>query len=326
MRYDRRMPTLTHTLYAALWDLFCIISIVGIWPRFIEPSLLRTTRLTCKVPQLPPALHGFKIVQFSDLHLNNGLSDHFVKKLVAAINRLAPDLIVFTGDFLCYGKLENALKLKSMLNTLDAPHGCFAVLGNHDYAECVSVNADGDYDLIDPTTPPLKKAFKRIFDSVILTGKITDRARQVPFNQPLMELLKETKFKLLHNETVQVPVGEAKLNICGLGEYSMGRSIPSEAFLNYDKSHPGIVLLHNPDGAPSLKNYPGAIILSGHTHGAQVNLPWIRKKFTLLEHPQFVRGRHLLDENKQLYVNRGVGSVMPFRWFAPPELLLLTLE
>ena len=65
--------------------------------------------------------------------------------------------------------------------------------------------------------------------------------------------------------------------------------------------------------------------MCGHTHGGQVNLPWFWKKFTLMENPQLKRGLvRMLD--KWIYINRGVGSIMQFRWFAKPEILLLTLE
>ena len=51
-----------------LWDVACAVSIVGIWPRFIEPNLLRVTRLTLPIRNLPSTLLGLRVVHFSDLH------------------------------------------------------------------------------------------------------------------------------------------------------------------------------------------------------------------------------------------------------------------
>ncbi len=145
------------------------------------------------------------------------------------------------------------------------------------------------------------------------------------YNEVLENLIKKTPFKLLKNESKRVPIRNSFLNVTGLEEYVTGKFNPSQAFQNYDKNYPGIVLAHNPDGVPSLLNFPGDIILCGHTHGGQVNLPWLWKKFTLMENPELKRG--LIKKNGQwIYVNRGLGSVMQFRWFAIPELLFLTLE
>lgn len=321
----------THSISHRLWDIFCFTSIVGIWPRFIEPKLIGTTSLNLPIHNLPSALNGFKILQFSDLHLNPEMSDHFLEKLIKKIDFLQPDLIVFTGDFLCYSRMIDPARLGALLKRFHAPYGCFAVLGNHDYDECVSINAKGEYDIIQPVSSSLGRAFSRLNETVHLTKTITERAKHVPMNKELLDLLEKTPFKLLHNASVTIHVNletavqDAKLNLTGLGEFMLGKFDAEAAFKNFDKNYPGIVLLHNPDGMPHLKNYPGDVVLCGHTHGGQVNLPWMWKKFTLLENMQFKKGLKKIN-GKWMYINRGIGSVLPFRWFSRPEILLLTLE
>jgi len=309
-----------------LWDLFCFISLAGIWPRFIEPRLISTTRLSLKIDRLPQNLKGFKILQISDLHFNHQSSEIFYHKLVKKCEALKPDIITFTGDFLCYSKPEEMDKLKSLLQRFHAPYGCFAVLGNHDYASFVSINNQGDYDVIQPpTSSSLFRGLSRLTKSITITKKVTEAAEKTSFHPELMQILMETPFTVLHNTTATIPVRDTKINICGLGEYCLNKANMVEAYNHYDKNYPGIILLHNPDGAPHLKDYPGDLILSGHTHGGQVNLPWMWKKFTLLENINFKKGL-VKVHNKWLYINRGLGSVLPFRWFSQPEILLLTLE
>src|SRR5436190_24086743 len=89
-----------------LWDIWCIVSIIGIWPRFIEPYLLQITQCTICLPSLPKSLTGLKIVQFSDLHFHGNFSNRFLRKLTRKIHETNPDILVFTGDFLCYSRLE----------------------------------------------------------------------------------------------------------------------------------------------------------------------------------------------------------------------------
>ena len=309
-----------------LWDLFCATSLIGIWPRFIEPNLIFTTHLSLPIPNLSKDLQGLKILQISDLHLNTYTSNAFLAKLINKCQILKPDLIVFTGDFICYSNLEESTKLKSLLDQFYAPYGCYAVLGNHDYASFVSINDEGDYDMITPPlSSSLSRAFQRLIESKTLTKKTTERARNISLHSGLISLIQTTPIKLLHNETKILSIASAKLNLCGLGEYTLKKNDAVQAFKMYDNRYPGIILLHNPDGIFSLTNYPGDIVLSGHSHGGQVNLPWMWKKFTLLENMKFKRGLKK-EGDKWLYINRGLGSVLPFRWFSPPEILLLTLK
>lgn len=308
-----------------LWDLWCMVSVVGIWPRFVEPHIHATTHLTLRVLRLPKGLSGLKVLQLSDLHLHSAVPDFFLKRIIAKVKHLSPDIIVFTGDFICHSLVGDFHRLQRVLSSFNAPYGCYAVFGNHDYHDYVSTSKSGDYDVIDGDSSALIKGWRRLFTTTTLTKKITPRASRVPLHEELMSLLKQTPFKLLHNCTELVSVKGCMLNLCGLGEYTLGRFQPEMAFQNYDPRYPGIILTHNPDSVPFLKAYPGEIVLCGHTHGGQVNIPGLWKKFTLLENGHLKKGLLRVD-NKWVYINRGIGSVMKFRWFSIPEILLLTLE
>jgi predicted MPP superfamily phosphohydrolase len=308
-----------------LWDAWCIASVIGVWPRFIEPRMLTVTRLELRIPALPPGLKGLKLLHLSDIHFHSGMSAAFLQRVSTKILSLQPDIIVCTGDFLCYGHLEEQARLLEFLKSLHAPLGCFAVLGNHDYASRIGLNARGDYDIAKADERALiAQGFYRLFSNPHISGKATDEVTSMPPHADLVALLHASPFVLLHNDCRQVIVGSGGLNICGLGEYSCGKTLTQAAFEGYEKRYPGILLLHNPDGVPLLREVPGDIILCGHTHGGQVNLPWIWRKCALMEHPQFKQGL-VPFFNKWVYINRGLGSIFPFRWFAPPELLLLTL-
>lgn len=309
-----------------IWDLWCACSILGIWPRFIEPRLLCISHLTIRIPHLPAEMQGLKILHLTDLHWHRHFSHTFFSRLIKKIHQLKPDIIVFTGDFLCRSQLEEPHILLSFLSKLKAPFGCFAVLGNHDYSRFVTVNATGDYDVEPKTTQStIGKGFRRLWRKVKLSKQRTAAVSHVQEHASLIKLLQQTPFRLLNNETCQVPIGKSLLNICGLGEYTLGRLHVEHAFRHYDSHYPGVVLVHNPDAVPHLEGYPGQLILAGHTHGGQINLPGIWQRFTCLENPRFKRGL-LKEKGKWIYVNRGIGSVMKFRWFSPPEIALITLN
>lgn len=314
------------SLSTFLWDLWCVISIVGIWPRFIEPKMLAVKRKTVAIPNIPPQLKGLKIAQFSDLHLNLGMTDRFIEKIVRKIREWEPDILVFTGDFLNRASLEDESRLKQVLNSFPiAKHGNYAILGNHDYDRFVSINADGEYDVLEDRGSPISKGMERLFSKSKLQKRWTERVAGLMPHKDLVRLLKDTPFQLLHNETIQIPIQDSFLNLTGLGEYLARRLDTGKAFEQYKKKFPGIVLVHNPDAIPDLLKEAGEIILCGHTHGGQINLPLIHKKITVMEHPQFKRGEFYLN-GKWIYVSVGIGSIMTFRWFAMPEIVFLTLK
>lgn len=306
-----------------LWDLWCLVSLIGIWPRWLEPRTLFTTKLKVAIH---PDLKGLKIAFFSDLHLNEKTSARFLKKIIRKTSRFKPDLVVFAGDFLCYSRLHSKERFQSFFNSFSAPLGCFAVLGNHDYSESIGFNEQGDYDVYLPAKQSfIVSGFKRLFNRMVPSGVHSERLSALTPHAELVAMLKNTPFKLLHNQTVQREYQGVAFNITGVGEYTANKCAPKAAFENFKQSAPGIVLAHNPDALKSLRDFPGDLLLSGHTHGGQINLPWIWRKLTILEDMRHKKGL-FIEEGKNIYVTRGVGSVFSFRWFSPPELVFITLE
>lgn len=309
-----------------LWDLCCLCSIVGIWPRFIEPKLLMSNMVTLKIKGFPKELSGLRILHFSDLHLHPGVSDRFLAKICAKAALCAPDIVAFTGDFLCRGALLEPERLRSFLNAFpQGRYGNFAVVGNHDYDPPVTLSPEGIYQIQRQSRSHLRQATKILLGRSKTPCGMALEVQKPQIHKGLLQILADSPFQLLHNETRQVQAGEGAINLCGLGEYSAGRCDPLSAFSSYDTSLPGLILTHHPDSVSLLNGYPGHVILAGHTHGPQVNLPLLGKKLSPMEHSQYRKGMVRLTD-KWLYVTRGVGSLFPFRFFSPPELLCLTLN
>lgn len=310
-----------------LIDLLAAFSVVGIWPRYIEPRLLKTTQLIWNLPPLASHLHGLKIVHLSDLHFHKKVSKNFLEKISRHVRRLRPDLIIFTGDFLCYSHLEDSERLSSFLCSLEAPLGSFCTFGNHDYAQYVSLNRQGVYDLMSPPSPfaGVLRGMRALFFPQKGGSKVSEKVLAIRLHDQLCGILSKTPFRLLENRTVTLPIG---LNLSGLGDLALGRCSPQTAFTGYDPQFPGMVLSHNPDTLPLLFDYPGDWILSGHTHGEQIHLPWpkwgreLSRKLTRLENQQYTRGLFTVGD-KKIYVNRGLGCHKPFRLFSPPEICLI---
>jgi len=307
-----------------LWDLFCVLSVIGIWPRFIEPELLFTTHHTINIPQLPRDLDGLKILHLSDLHFTHATSPRFLHRVAKKIKKARCDLIVFTGDLITYSRLENKELLQHFLSEMQAPLGCYAILGNHDYAQYTSMTLDGQFQTIRNPSSSIVRGFSQLLSIEFADEKASCVSDEIPLHEEVVSLLKASHFKLLHNETVHIGRTYNWINLTGLGDIMPRQCSPQQAFRNYDMNTPGVILSHNPDSFELLESYPGNLYLFGHTHGAQVNLPYIWKRITPMKNSHFKRGLfHYKD--RYLYINRGIGAPCTFRWFSPPEIAILQL-
>lgn len=89
-----------------------------------------------------------------------------------------------------------------------------------------------------------------------------------------------------------------------------------------------IVLSHVPAFGHDTLSSLADLILSGHTHGGQVRLPYVQPFYLPRFSSPFVAGLYPVTEKRiPLYVNRGMGtSLLPVRFLCPPEIALLQLH
>jgi predicted MPP superfamily phosphohydrolase len=97
----------------------------------IEPHHLVVERLTIRLPNLSPAVDGFRIALMSDHHLFPFTPRELVEQAVEQANALHPNLILLGGDYVC-ADVESIRDLAPMLGRLNARYGVFAVQGNYD--------------------------------------------------------------------------------------------------------------------------------------------------------------------------------------------------
>lgn len=100
---------------------------------WMEPRWLAVERVTITLPRLPRAFEGFTVAQLSDLHLGPVVAPEHVHAAIDLALGLRPDLIALTGDFVSDLRHGEAGQLREALRRLQAPHGVFGVLGNHDW-------------------------------------------------------------------------------------------------------------------------------------------------------------------------------------------------
>lgn len=100
----------------------------------IEPYWVEHVHLPLPIKNLPPEWAGRTLVQLSDIHAGNRFDYSYIIREFQAVQALAPDIVVYTGDFVSYETEEQFGQLAEVM--AHAPLGKLgsaAILGNHDY-------------------------------------------------------------------------------------------------------------------------------------------------------------------------------------------------
>ncbi|WP_077617654.1 metallophosphoesterase [Bacillus sinesaloumensis] len=141
-------------------------------------------------------------------------------------------------------------------------------------------------------------------------------------------LMKQTDFTLLMNTSREVILNDSTITIVGLDDVMLGRPDFEQAFQNVDSSRFTILLAHEPDIAERAAKKGAHMQLSGHSHGGQIQLPFVGPLITPPLGSIYYEGDHIIGPNKMfLYVNRGIGTTrLPLRFLAKPEISVFTLQ
>jgi len=97
-----------------------------------EPYILSVEHQPIYLAKLPKQFDGFRIVQLSDIHHGPFSSREQIERAVDTANRLKPDIIALTGDYISKER-HYAPGCAEMLGKLRARYGVYSVLGNHDH-------------------------------------------------------------------------------------------------------------------------------------------------------------------------------------------------
>lgn len=252
-------------------------------------------------PNLPKAFDGFKIVQLSDIHAGSFARTKPIENVIVEINKLKPDLILFTGD-LVNNIADEMRDYRAIFARLSAKYGVMSVTGNHDYGDYIPWNSEIEK----------QENFKR-----------------------LINVHKEMGWDILMNENRIIEKSGDKIAILGVENWGAKMRFPRygilpSAYAGTEAIPFKILMSHDPShwDAQIRPQFPDIdLTLSGHTHGFQFG---IESKVLKWSPSQWVykQWAGLYKEGAQyLYVNRGFGFLgYPGRVGILPEVTLIELK
>ena len=248
---------------------------------------------------LPEAFEGFKITQISDIHSGSFDNAKKVQYGVDLVNAQGSDVVFFTGD-LVNNKAEEILPWIETFKKINAKHGVYSVLGNHDY---------GDYMRWE--SPEAKK--KNM--------------------QALEKAQKQMGWDLLLNQSRFIEKDGQRIAVIGVENWGSGFKQDGDlnkALTDVSEKDFKILMSHDPSHwEAEVLPHPFKIhlTLSGHTHGMQfgIEIPgWIKWSPVKWRYKQWAGVYQ--ESDQRLNVNRGFGYLAYHgRVGIWPEVSVITL-
>lgn len=265
---------------------------LGVHAAFVVPRDLRLSEHRLDVADLPPEFDGYRIAVLADFHHGPQQPAARAERAVALANAQAPHLAVLLGD---YGTSEWAARELSRRWY----RRMFAQLG-----------------------PVLRGLQAR--DGVVAVIGNHDYYASAGETRAWLESL---GVRVLRNEALALGSPEGALRLVGLDDLEEGTLDAGIVAQLVAGNTPTLVLSHHPDGVRYCRHPSVRAVLSGHTHGGQVVLPWIGAPVTRSEvcHAAQPAG-WVPNAFAPLLVSRGIGTQIPLRIGSTPEVILLTLR
>ena len=143
----------------------------------------------------------------------------------------------------------------------------------------------------------------------------------------MADALRTAGITVLHNEGERVRIGEQTLWIAGCDSAWAGHADMDAAMTGRHRDEACLALIHEPDLAFDAREHGADLILAGHTHGGQVQIPFVGAPCTLRMDPRIaVAAGFQRIGDSLLHITAGLGHTIPLRFGCPPEVVWLECE
>lgn len=266
-----------------------LLGLVYLYARYVGTTGLKVREYNIINENIPTSFDGFSIVHFSDLELGTTFEVEDVEGLVEEINSLSPDLVVFTGDIVAPKhsiSVEDQEVLESALSAIDPEIGKYSVRGDDD--------------------------------------QYTDVYNQVMAAAGFKDISNSYELVYYKGLTPIVLYGLDSLN-AGVQDYQSTFSYPSkEEDTTYMATY-RILLAHEPDTVEKIGDYNVSLMLSGHSHNSEINIPYLKDFYNIKGAKNYYDSYYKVA-GTDLYVSSGLGtSKFKVRLFDKPSISIFRL-
>jgi uncharacterized protein len=273
--------------------LIAIVSaiVVYVYARWIEPLRIQYHEVPVYLDDLDAAFDGYRIAVLSDIHWNPRMqSRRWIRRIVQRTHALKPDIIVLCGDIVdCHaaGSVANSDNLTEL---------------------------DEVAKLVAP-------------DGVFAVLGNHDFGPRKRMGTHVRTELERVGIPELWNQSTPVCRDGKRIWFGGTGDWWRDVCDVQGAFEGVPDDEPRILLAHNPDTLLQTDGTRVDLMLSGHTHGGQVRVPFLGAIVTRTRLGRAASAGLVRSRNTQVYISRGISTgESRIRFNCRPELPLIVLR
>ncbi len=279
-------------ILAILIGILAVLAVFFLTVMAIDCNRFVIRRYRCSMKNLKK---DGRIILLSDLHNKSFGKEN--EKLLAAVRRLNPDMIVIAGDMYTSSKEGDTNTAKMLVGTLAANYPVYYGNGNHEYKT---------------------KTFPEQFGAMY---------------EDFTDAIKKAGVKHLVNEKTYLP--EFNMDIYGAeidwkyyGKFNyakMEAGYMEKLIGKPDMSRASLLIAHNPDYFEAYAGWGADLVVSGHVHGGLMRLPVFGGVIapSLRLFPKYDGGEFHMGQTT-LVLGRGLGThTLPIRIFNPGELVVI---
>lgn len=288
---------------ALILSISSLIGFIMLFEATLEPYRIVERTVTINLGSPRP----FSVALISDIQTSPFKTAAFVDRVTQRIAERKPAAILYAGDF-----VNNELPMEQELPHLEALRGMANI------APIIGVPGNHEYGISNPAEP----------------------ARHPDVHERVLAEVGDIGVAILKNEliTVMHPDGTPLFEVYGFDDLWNPRFVstplPPRALAVFDtnqnttKKIPRLALSHNPDTIYMVDEETADMVVSGHTHGGQIRLPWFGAFVSVATKLETRYYKGLSEHNGiPLYVTSGLGeSGPPLRFLNPPEIVFLHIQ
>ena len=263
-----------------------IISAIVFYAFYYGPKGINVKEINVINEKIPTSFYGYKIVQLSDIHYKTTVDKSDLKKIIKKVNKVKPNIVIISGDILDKKVKYTSDDVNDLVDALNT------IEAKYQYV----ITGDHDFN---------QKTFK--------------------------DVINKTSFKLLDNtyDIIYDKTNDAML----IGGISTQRehidvlnkvSTIEDAIKTNDTKY-NILIMHEPNNVEDINKDNFQLILAGHTHNGELNIPYFKKFIIPRKDNSYTELKYQYGDSV-MYISSGIGTTnIKARIFNKPSFNLYRL-
>lgn len=253
------------------------------------PSRFKVNYQYLESSKVHPDLNGMQIAFISDLNYNNFMDKDRFDLALAKLEESNPDVVVFVGDLFDEENITSISDqvIEDLTKQLDSITAKYGKF---------AVLGENDYFSEDVTA---------------LVSKI----------------LYNSNFEIIQNQLLKITKDTNNyFQLIGIDSVLSGRDAIQKAYENVNSENLVLTVVHTPDTIEELPLKTTDLVVAGHSHGGQIQIPLLGQVYNKKLSEKYYSGFYSVN-NTKLFVTNGLGTTIEdVRIFAPAEILIYTLK